>query len=75
MRVLVTGSRGLIGSAVVECLRAEGDDVVGFDIADGADVLDAAGFVAAAQGCEAIVHAAAVMHPRPIRARVSSPTT
>ena len=58
MRVLVTGSRGLIGGAVVERLRAEQYDVVGFDIADGDDVLDAAGFVAAAQGCEAIVHAA-----------------
>jgi UDP-glucose 4-epimerase len=58
MRVLVTGSSGLIGSAVVERLRAEGDDVVSFDIADGYDVLDAPGVAAAAAGCDAIVHAA-----------------
>ena len=58
MRVLVTGSRGLVGSAVVERLLAEGCEVVGFDIADGNDILDAPGFIAAAQGCEAIVHAA-----------------
>lgn len=58
MRVLVTGSSGLIGSAVVTRLRAEADDVVTFDIADGHDVLDAPGVAAAACGCEAIVHAA-----------------
>jgi UDP-glucose 4-epimerase len=58
MRVLVTGSRGLIGSAVVERLLAEGCDVVGFDIADGHDILDASGLAAAADHCDAIVHAA-----------------
>ena len=58
MRVLVTGSSGLIGSAVVQRLRAEGDGVVGFDIADGHDVLDAPGVAAAAADCDAIVHAA-----------------
>ncbi len=58
MRVLVTGSSGLIGGAVVQRLRAEGDDVVGFDIAGGHDVLDAPGVAAAASGCDAIVHAA-----------------
>ena len=58
MRVLVTGSSGLIGSAVVERLQAEGDDVVSFDIADGRDILDPAAVAAAAVGCEAIVHAA-----------------
>jgi UDP-glucose 4-epimerase len=58
MRVLVTGSRGLIGSAVVERLGAEGYEVVGFDIADGNDILDAPGLAAAARGCGAVVHAA-----------------
>jgi nucleoside-diphosphate-sugar epimerase len=58
MRVLVTGSSGLIGGAVVERLVAEGDDVVRFDIADGHDVLDAPGIAAAAVGCDAVVHAA-----------------
>jgi len=58
MRVLVTGSSGLIGSAVVQRLRAEGDEVVSFDIADGHDVLDPPGVATAAVGCAAIVHAA-----------------
>jgi UDP-glucose 4-epimerase len=59
MRVLVTGSGGLIGGAVVRRLVAEGDDVVRFDVADGDDVLDAAAVARAAAGCEAIVHAVA----------------
>ena len=58
MRVLVTGSRGLIGGAVVERLQAEGCDVVAFDIADGHDIMDPSAFAAAAHGCDAIVHAA-----------------
>jgi UDP-glucose 4-epimerase len=63
MRVLVSGSSGLIGSAVVEYLLAEGDEVVRFDIADGHDVLDAEDYAAAARGCDAIVHAAAGQRP------------
>jgi nucleoside-diphosphate-sugar epimerase len=58
MRVLITGSSGLIGSAVVQRLCAEGDDVVSFDIAEGHDVLDAPVVAAAAAGCDAIVNAA-----------------
>jgi nucleoside-diphosphate-sugar epimerase len=57
MRVLVTGSSGLIGSAVVQRLLAEGDDVVSFDLTGGCDVLDGPAVVAAAIGCDAIVHA------------------
>jgi UDP-glucose 4-epimerase len=58
MRVLVLGSGGLIGAAVVERLQAEGMEVVTFDIAAGQDVLDAPTVRAAAQGCYAIVNAA-----------------
>ncbi len=58
MRVLVTGSSGLIGAAVVQRLRAEGDEVVGFDIKDGRDIRDVSAVAAAASGCVAIVHAA-----------------
>jgi nucleoside-diphosphate-sugar epimerase len=63
MRILVTGSGGLIGGAVVQRLEAEGDEVVGYDIADGKDVLDAAGLADAAQNCHAIVHAAGGHRP------------
>ena len=63
MRVLVSGSSGLIGSAVVERLAAAGDEIVRFDIADGHDVLDAAAYATAARGCDAIVHAAGGQRP------------
>ena len=71
MRVLVTGSRGLIGGAVVQRLTAEGYEVVGFDFADGHDVLDPVGFTKAAEGCEAIVHAAAAARPVAMTGRAS----
>jgi UDP-glucose 4-epimerase len=63
MRVLVSGSSGLIGGAVVERLSAEGDEVVRFDITDGHDILAAGDYAAAASGCDAIVHAAAGQRP------------
>jgi nucleoside-diphosphate-sugar epimerase len=63
MRVLVSGSSGLIGGAVVEHLSAEGDEAVRFDIADGHDVLDSEDYAAAARGCDAIVHAAGGHRP------------
>jgi UDP-glucose 4-epimerase len=58
MRVLVTGSRGLVGGAATARLRSEGCDVEAFDIADGHDIMDAEAVAAAAVGCDAIVHAA-----------------
>lgn len=58
MRVLVTGSRGLIGAATVKMLCTEGHDVAGFDLTEGHDILDAASLSKAALGCQAIVHAA-----------------
>jgi UDP-glucose 4-epimerase len=63
MRVLVSGSSGLIGNAVVQRLTAEGDETVHFDIADGHDVLDAEAYAAAVRGCDAIVHAAGGSRP------------
>lgn len=63
MRILVSGSNGLIGGAVVEHLSAEGDEVVRFDIADGHDILNSERYAAAALGCDAIVHAAGGHRP------------
>jgi UDP-glucose 4-epimerase len=63
MRVLVSGSSGLVGGAVVECLSAEGDEVVRFDIAEGHDVLNAEDYAAAARDCDAIVHPAGGRRP------------
>ena len=61
MRVLVTGGRGLIGSSVVEGLAASGHTAVGFDLQDGQDILAAQQLSDAARGCDAIVHAAALL--------------
>lgn len=60
--ILVTGSAGLIGSAVVERLRSDGLDVREFDVAADAaqDVRDAAALDRALAGVSGIVHLAAV---------------
>ncbi|MBI5261269.1 MAG: NAD(P)-dependent oxidoreductase [Bradyrhizobium sp.] len=67
MKVLVTGSSGFIGQAVVRRLRAEGCDVAGLDKASGAatdlvcDILDAGRLSEAVQGYapDTLVHLAA----------------
>ena len=63
MRVLVTGSRGLVGAAAVARLQKEGDDVAEFDIVDGQDVLDPLAVQDAASECDLILHLAAVDDP------------
>lgn len=60
MRVLVTGDRGNVGVPVAAYLRRYGYETVGFDLADGADVLDLAAVTSAARGCAAVVHLAAL---------------
>lgn len=75
MRALVTGATGLVGSYLCERLRADGwqvralvrqPEAAGWVAADelaAGDVRDAAGFAAAARGCDVIFHAAAVITP------------
>lgn len=65
MDVLVTGHRGMVGTAVASLLCERGDTVAGFDIADGQDVRDIAALAKAARDTEAIVHLAAVDDPAP----------
>lgn len=71
MRILLTGSSGWLGRFLAPMLRAEGHDVIGLDIAPGADT-DILGSVAdralvehafAARGIEAVVHAGALHKP------------
>jgi nucleoside-diphosphate-sugar epimerase len=61
MRVLVTGSRGLVGSAVTEELENASHTALGFDLRDGQDVLQLAALSTAMRGCDAVVHAAALL--------------
>jgi UDP-glucose 4-epimerase len=62
MRVLVTGHRGKVGGPVAGHLRRRGYEVTGFDLVDGADVLDLAAVRSAARDCAALVHLAALPH-------------
>ena len=64
MKVLVTGSQGFIGSAVVAALRAGGDEVVGLDRSESQIVADVSrpgrwqdGF----EGVDVVVHTAAMV--------------
>jgi nucleoside-diphosphate-sugar epimerase len=60
MRVLLTGDRGIVGRPTRDALERDGHRVVGFDLASGDDIRDAAAVRAAAAGCDAIVHLAGI---------------
>src|SRR3954454_9090955 len=60
--VLVTGARGLIGAQTASLLEREGWAVRHFDLVDGDDVLDLDAVMTAVEGCDVIVHAAALPH-------------
>jgi UDP-glucose 4-epimerase len=62
VRILVTGYRGNVGAPVAGHLERLGHEVVGFDRADGLDLLDLAAVGRAAAGCAAIVHLGALAH-------------
>jgi UDP-glucose 4-epimerase len=62
VRILVTGHRGHVGTAVAAQLKRLGHEVVGFDRADGDDLLDLASVRRSAEGCDAVVHAGALAH-------------
>ena len=69
MRVLVTGARGLLGSATAQAIRAEGHEVrvlqrspSGLDVHESlGDIRDDAAVRDAVRGCEAVVHLAALV--------------
>ncbi len=61
MRVFVTGSQGRIGRYVQAQLEEVGHTVVGFDQVSGDEIRDPAAVRAGAQGCDAIIHMAAML--------------
>ena len=61
MRVLLTGNRGRIGAVLQGQLEEAGHTVVGYDRADGHDILDGDALRAAAVGCDAVIHTAALL--------------
>jgi len=61
MRVLITGSSGLVGRRLGTLLRSRGVEFSPFDLtADGSDICDPRRIAAAIAGCEGVVHLAAV---------------
>jgi UDP-glucose 4-epimerase len=69
MRVLVTGSSGHLGEALVRVLRAEGCDVVGLDVLASpytgvvGSIVDRACVRRCVEGADAVVHAATLHKP------------
>jgi nucleoside-diphosphate-sugar epimerase len=59
-RVAVTGAKGFIGAAACDRLRADGHDVVAIDLPE-ADVTDAAALERALDGCDGVIHTAAIV--------------
>jgi UDP-glucose 4-epimerase len=69
MRVLVTGSSGHLGEALMRTLRAQGRDAIGLDIVASAwtdrvgSIVDAAAVAAAMEGVDAVLHTATLHKP------------
>lgn len=71
MRIAVTGARGWVGRAVSDLARQQGHEVVEIDRVEAAaghpvhtlDLADYADTVAAFEGCDALIHLAAISGP------------
>lgn len=65
MRILITGGMGWIGGRAVAELVDRGHDVVSYDVRAGDDIFDQPRLQDDMNGCEAVVHLAAIPHPKP----------
>ncbi len=61
MKVLVTGSSGMIGKFVCRELRRSGHEVSEFDLVHGQDIFNVEQIFQAMQNCQAVVHLAALL--------------
>src|SRR5690554_3697073 len=61
--LLVTGSKGFVAQGFLAA-HGGGFDVVEYDIKDGKDLLDRAQLEKAMQGCDLVLHTAAIPAPR-----------
>lgn len=73
MKVLITGSSGLVGKVVVEQAKEAGYEVVPYDLAEGKDILNVDALAVASKGCDAIVHLAAM--DEPVESEIGPATT
>lgn len=66
MKVLVTGDKGYLGSEFVQ--RYSGEfEIVGYDLKDGYDLLDTSTLKERMNGCEQVLHLAAI--PKPVEGK------
>lgn len=61
MRVLITGSSGMVGSQVASDLAILDHVVVGYDLTEGQDILDPVALLDSVRDCDAVVHSAALL--------------
>ena len=61
VKILLTGNRGLIGKYLEKQLLLEGHEVVGYDILHGEDICNQKCIIKAGNGCEVVVHLAALL--------------
>ena len=63
MKILVTGSAGLVGSHAVTELQKAGHTVIPYDLRTGQDIHATGQLSKAMAGCHTVVHLAAIPHP------------
>ncbi len=63
MKILITGSRGFIGSHLAPALIKKGHEIIHYDIKDGNDILDLKKLKEMGRGVDGIVDLAAVQRP------------
>lgn len=61
MKILVTGNAGMIGVAVETVLREAAHEIIGFDLKNGQNILNQQQVRDYVQGCDAVVHLAALL--------------